>query len=110
METKRLLPILIVVLGLGIAIFPSYGENTDPKTQVMAETGKTFTSSQDPEFVKYDQALREYVAKRINKQYGLKLDPKAYSGFNLLEIEAFLKCKKSIESVDLFLKKVDTRP
>ena len=31
------------------------------------------------------------------KEFGIALDPKKYSGFDLLEIEALFKCKKSNE-------------
>jgi hypothetical protein len=42
--------------------------------------------------------------KRIDKEFGIALDPKKYSGFDLLEIEALFKCKKSNEPYDIFLK------
>jgi hypothetical protein len=44
------------------------------------------------------------VADRVEKEFGVALDPKTYSGFDLLEIEALLKCKKADEPVEDFLK------
>jgi hypothetical protein len=44
------------------------------------------------------------MVDRINKQFGVTLDLKTYSGFDLLEIESLLKCKKSNEPFDMFLK------
>jgi hypothetical protein len=49
--------------------------------------------------------LRDYVARRISKRYGIAVDPKSYNGFDLLDIEAFLKCKKSNEAVGPYLQK-----
>ena len=65
--------------------------------------GKTYGSVQDPEYVSYDQALRDYMVKRIKQKFGVELDPKKYSGFDLLEIEAVLRCRKSDEPLDIFL-------
>jgi hypothetical protein len=72
--------------------------------QVLAYDGKTFTGFEDPDYVSYDQALREYLVKRIHQKFGIALDPKKYSGFDLLEIEALFKCKKPNESYDSFLR------
>ncbi|MFB0505327.1 MAG: hypothetical protein ACETWT_01200 [Thermodesulfobacteriota bacterium] len=46
-----------------------------------------------------------YVAKRIKEKYAVDLDYKSYSAFDLLEIEALLKCKRSDESVESLLKR-----
>ena len=94
-----------ILLSLLIGMIPSLilakGMATPP--QVLAFGGKTFAGFQDPEYSSYDQALREYLVKRINQEFGIVLDPKKYSGFDLLEIEALFKCKKSNESFDTFL-------
>jgi hypothetical protein len=50
------------------------------------------------------------MTDQINKRFGIALDPKTYSGFDLLEIEAFFKCKKPEESFDFFLKMFPKRP
>jgi hypothetical protein len=73
-------------------------------SQITAYDGKSFKGFQDPEYISYDQALREYLVKRIQQDFGIALDPKKYSGFDLLEIEALFKCKKSAESYERFLK------
>jgi hypothetical protein len=97
--------IIGILLSLLIGMIPSLilakGMATPP--QVLAFGGKTFTGFQDPEYSSYDQALREYLVKRIDQQFGIVLDPKKYSGFDLLEIEALFKCKKTNESSDMFL-------
>jgi hypothetical protein len=72
--------------------------------RLSAYEGKLFAGSQDPDYQDYDLALREYLIRRIHKRFGIELDPKTYSGFDLLEIESLLKFKKSNESVDSFLK------
>jgi len=72
--------------------------------QLLTQAGKTYGGVQDPEYVSYDQALRDYMVKRIKQKFGVELDPKKYSGFDLLEIEAMLKCRKSDEPLDGFLK------
>ena len=72
--------------------------------QLLMQAGKTYGGVQDPEYISYDQALREYMVKRIKQKFGVELDPKKYSGFDLLEIEAVLKCRKSDEPLDIFLK------
>lgn len=72
--------------------------------QLSTHAGESYGGLQDPDYISYDSALREYMAKRIHQQYGITLDPKTYSGFDLLEIESLLKCKKSDEPADTFLK------
>jgi hypothetical protein len=73
-------------------------------SHMSAYEGKTFAGFEDPEYVSYDQELREFLVKRIDQEFGIVLDPKKYSGFDLLEIEALFKCKKSNEPFDMFLK------
>jgi len=72
--------------------------------QLLTQAGKTYGGVQDPGYVSYDQTLREYMVKRIKQKFGVELDPKKYSGFDLLEIEAVLRCRKSDEPLDIFLK------
>ena len=73
-------------------------------SRITAYDGKSFKGFEDPEYLSYDQALREYFVRRIDQKFGIALDPKKYSGFDLLEIEALFKCKKSNESYDIFLR------
>jgi hypothetical protein len=94
-----------ILLSLSIGMIPSSilaGGIAIPP-QVLAFGGKTFAGFQDPEYQSYDQTLREYLVKRIDQQFGIALDPKKYSGFDLLEIKALFKCKKSNEPFDMFL-------
>ncbi len=93
---------------LGVLVFlwvpvSSYGKKGSAPGPLSAYAGKTYKNLGDPQYQAYDQALREVLAKRIRRQYGAVLDPKKYSGFDLLEILAFLKCKKPTESLDRFL-------
>jgi hypothetical protein len=89
---------------LGFAASLSFAKEATVPARVASYDGKTFAGFQDPEYVSYDQALREYLVKRIDKEFGIALDPKKYSGFDLLEIEALFKCKKSNEPYDVCLK------
>ena len=110
MKTKWILPILMVAVGFGLAFSLAGAKDGDLQAKLLADAGKTFTGPQDPEFISYDRVLRDYLVKRINKQFGITLDPKIYSGFDLLEIEALLKCKKLNESLDPYLTKFKKRP
>jgi len=105
MKTRLVIFVAVLVVALGWASSSLHAKDGGSRTKVLAEAGKTFASSEDPDFVAYDQALREYVATQIQKRYGVRLDPKSYSGFSLLEIEALLKCKKAGEPADAFLEK-----
>jgi hypothetical protein len=80
-----------------------YAKNSPSKSPPLDHAGKSYAGTQDPSYLNYDLALREYMVYRINKHFGITLDPKTYSGFDLLEIEALLKCKKKEEPFDLFL-------
>jgi hypothetical protein len=81
-----------------------YADEKPSQSQVLNYVGKTYGGAQDPEYISYDQALRDYMVKRIKQKFGVELDPKKYSGFDLLEIEAVLKCRKSDEPLDIILK------
>lgn len=104
MKSKWVLPILFTFFCFGLAASLSFAKNGTVPARVATFDGKSFAGFQDPEYVSYDQVLREYLVKRINREFGIALDPKKYSGFELLEIEAFFRCKKSNEPYDIFLK------
>ncbi len=104
MKSKWVLVILLMFSCFVINVFGASAKNTAVPHRMAAYDGKTFTGFQDPGYLSYDQALREYLVKRIDQRFGIALDPKKYSGFELLEIEAFFKCKKSKEPFDVFLK------
>ncbi len=106
MRKNIFLTISVMVVALGLLAFSAYGQGKNLRAQLLENEGKTFKSTEDPDYQSYDQVLRDYVAKRIQKRYGLTLDPKAFSGYDLLEIEAYLKCKKPDESIDPYLQKL----
>jgi hypothetical protein len=94
---------IIILFFCTIAAF-ALANNVFYAPQLLPYDGKAYTGAQDPEYISYDQALRDYMVKRIKQKFGVELDSKKYSGFDLLEIEAVLKCRKSDEPLDVFLK------
>lgn len=97
-------PMFITVLWCCVIISPVYSGDGSVESRLLDQTGKSYAGTQDPSYLTYDLALREYMVDRINKRFGVVLDPKTYSGFDLLEIESFFKYKKSGEPFDMFLK------
>jgi hypothetical protein len=95
---------LFIILSFSLTVSSAFAKEAVMPARVTAHDGKTFKGFQDPEYLSYDQALREYLIKRIDQRFGIALDPKKYSGFDLLEIEALFKCKKSNEPYDIFLR------
>lgn len=104
MWSKWLLTILFIILFFVFTASSTVAKGTAMPPRIAGYGGKSFTGFQDPEYLSYDQVLRKYLVKRIDQRFGIALDPKKYSGFDLLEIEAFFKCKKSNEPFDIFLK------
>jgi hypothetical protein len=100
----------VIMLGCYIIIPPVHSSDHSLKSQLLDYAGKTFPGTQDPSYLAYDLVLRQYMVDRINKEFGVALDPKKYSGFDLLEIESLFKCKKSGEPFDLFLKMFPKNP
>jgi hypothetical protein len=102
MRAKLMLSIVI----LSLCSFGSFAlaNNVFYDPQLLPYDGKAYTGVQDPEYISYDQILRDYMVKRIKQKFGVELDAKMYSGFDLLEIEAVLRCRKPDEPVDTFLK------
>jgi len=103
MKPKWVSTMIFLILLLGVIPSSAFANRMATPPQVLAYDGKTYTGFQDPEYIFYDQALREYLVKRIGKEFGVVLDPKKYSSFDLLEIEALFKIKKPNESFDMFL-------
>jgi len=106
MITKKIkwLLLILIMVSLFCMSGPSvHAKNSSLKSPPLDYAGKSYTGVQDPSYLSYDLALREYMVYRINKHFGITLDPKAYSGFDLLEIEALFKCKKKEESFNTFL-------
>jgi hypothetical protein len=94
---------IIFIFGLAFFIVMA-GSAPSAPSRIQDYEGKVFAGPQDPDYKEYDLALRNHLVKRIHKRFGLELDPQTYSGFDLLEIEALIKLKKSSEPPDLFLK------
>lgn len=90
--------------ALSAAISELIGANLNKAMANMKKTGDSDTGTQKPSSLTNDLAFREHMVKRINKRFGVALDPKTYSGSDLLEIESLFKCKKSDESFDMVLK------
>lgn len=101
---KSILAAPVMIACLFLAAYETSADEVFFDPQVLTQAGKTYGGVQDPEYISYDQALRDYMVKRIKQKFGVELDPKKYSGFDLLEIESFFDCKKSDEPFDLFLK------
>jgi hypothetical protein len=111
MRLNMLILLSAAVFTVLVVSPPVYAQKSDLRSQLLANGGKTFSGMKDPEFTSYDLVLREYVARRIQKRYGVKVDPKAYpSGFAILEFESLLKCKKPGEPVERFLQETQKRP
>lgn len=104
MKSKWFLLILFITLFFGLTASSTFAKGTAMPSRITAHDGKSFKGFEDPEYLSYDQVLREYLVKRIDQKFGIGLDPKKYSGFDLLEIEALFKCKKSNEPYDIFLR------
>jgi hypothetical protein len=103
------LSILTIVLWSCVIVSSVYA-GSSLKSRLLNHVGKSYTGVQDPSYLDYDLALREVRVDRIHKRFGIALDSKIYSGFDLLEIEALFKCKKSEEPFDIFLKMFPKRP
>jgi hypothetical protein len=104
MKRSRIFPILIIISGLFLTASSAHAEEVFFDPQLLPYGGKSYTGVQDPEYGPYSSALKDYMVKRIHQQFGVTLDPKTYSEFDLLEIEALLKCKKAEEPSDVILK------
>ena len=104
MKGRRYLFLLFAFLVFCLDVPGAYADKELSPSQILNYVGKTYGGVQDPEYISYDEALRDYMVKRIKQKFGVELDPKKYSGFDLLEIEAVLRCKKSDEPLDIFLK------
>jgi hypothetical protein len=92
-----------VILWLSLIGSSALANNVFYDPQLLPYDGKAYTGVQDPEYISYDSVLREYMVKRIQRLFGIELDAKKYSGFDLLEIESLLKCKKPEEPAEAIL-------
>jgi len=105
MKFKWLFVFLILILFWSF-IHPnqSFSKEYNLPPSLLAYVGKYFRGFKDPGYSSYDLLMREFLVKRIDQKFGLRLNPNQYSGFDLLEIESLLKCKKSNEPPEIFLK------
>ena len=110
MKKNRMILVLAMILCFSAAASLTQGNEKASRSEFLGYAGKSYTGFEDPEYIKYDMALRTYEAERIKRKFGLALDPKDYTGLDLLEIEALLKFKKSGEAFDPSLKKLSKRP
>jgi hypothetical protein len=56
---------------MGIIPFSTHAKGGAITSRLAAYDGKSYTGFQDPEYLSYDQALRDYMVKRISKRCGL---------------------------------------
>ncbi len=101
--------IVIIIWSFGI-VSSIYAKDSSLQSHLLGHVGKSYTGVHDPSYLDYDLALREYMVDRIGRKFGIGLDPKIYSGFDLLEIEALFRCRKSEEPFDIFLKMFPKHP
>jgi len=111
MSPKQFVWFFLIVIIWSFSIVSSiYAKDSPLQSDLLGHVGKSYTGVHDPSYQDYDLALREYMVDRIGRKFGIALDPKIYSGFDLLEIEALFKCKKSEEPFDIFLKMFPKHP
>jgi hypothetical protein len=98
--------VLACMLGLILAssVHPQ-GAPAPHGSEILTYGGRFFKNPSSPEYASYDQTMSMEVAKRIKQKYRVNLDYTSYSAFELLEIEALLKCKKSDETVNSLLER-----
>lgn len=103
--------LLILTLSFARAADGSATSISKPAApRIDAYEGKLFSGPKDPEYNDYDLALKNLLTKRIQKKYGVELPPGSFSGYDLLEIESFLRVKKSNEPLEVFLKMFPKTP
>jgi len=97
--------LFVLLLCLGVTLVPLLHGKTAPGRKILSYAGRYFVNLSSPDYSSYDREMGMHVAQRIKAHYNVDLDYTAYSAFDLLEIEALLKCKKSEESADSLLKR-----
>ena len=110
MKTKWVVLMVMAAVAVGVVVSSAGAMDGTLPAKLQAIGGKTFKDPRDPEFISYEKMLRDYLLTRIKNQFGVTLDPKSYSGFDLLEIEAFLKCRKSTEPLEPYLSRFKKKP
>ena len=107
MEVWRMknIVILLLIFSFGLIIAPLIHTEITPGREILNYAGRYFNNRSSPDYSSYDQEMSRYIAKKIKLEYNVNLDLTSYSAFDLLEIEALLKCKKMDESVEFLLKR-----
>lgn len=99
--------VLSLLICFSALIFPSWVHTQRAPgfhgPGIVAYSGRYFADPSSPEYSSYDRKMSMHVAKRIKEKYHVDLDYTSYSTFDLLEIEALLKCKRSDESAESLL-------
>jgi hypothetical protein len=106
MEVWRMksIAIFLLILSPGLFFTPLIHAKKTPGKGIMGYDGRYFRDPLSPDYSSYDREMSMYIAKRIKAHYNVDLDYTSYSAFDLLEIEALLKFKKSDESAESLLK------
>jgi hypothetical protein len=104
MKFKCIFLLFFIISCFSLIISSAWASDVFFDPHLLGYAGKSYSGVEDPQYIPYDLALREYMVKRIQQRFGVSLDPKIYSGFDLLEIEALLNCKKPEELADVILK------
>ena len=96
--------ILLLIISPVLIFAPCIHAKKTPREGILGYAGQYFKHPSSRDYSSYDREMSMYVAKRIKAQYNVDFDYTSYSAFDLLEIEALLKFKKSDESVESLLK------
>ncbi len=99
---KWILPSVILCLAMDVC--PIHAAEKDLRSQVWAYNGKSYKSIQTQNTLPTTRSCGITWSSASDGDLPFSLDSRKYSGFDLLEIEALFKFKKSSESYDLFLK------
>ncbi|UCD70473.1 MAG: hypothetical protein JSW70_05540 [Syntrophobacterales bacterium] len=97
--------IFLFILSFGLIFAPFIHAKKTPGKEILTYVGRYFKDPLSPDYSSYDREMSIYIVKQIKSKYNVDLDHTSYSAFDLLEIEALLKCKKSDESVESLLKR-----
>jgi hypothetical protein len=98
------------VLCLSIGVCQVQADEEKLLSHVLVYAGKSHPGVKTAEYVSDEVVLRSYLLERIQRRYGVSLDPQYYSELELLEIESLVKCEKSNERFDVFLERFRKRP
>ena len=107
MEVSRMksIALFLLIFSSGLILAPLIHAKITPGREILDYAGRYFRDRSSPDYSSYDQEMSMYIAKKIKVEYNVDLDLTSYSAFDLLEIEALLKCKKMDESVEFLLKR-----